>query len=78
MPTIIRIGKLKFRIYPHDHRPAHVHVEKAGAEAKFEIKTGECLSANGFTERSIKSLSKKVLEKSELLLEVWREYEGED
>jgi Domain of unknown function (DUF4160) len=37
MPTILRIGGLRFVIWPNDHDPAHVHVFSAKAEAKIEL-----------------------------------------
>ena len=35
MPTALRIDGLCVVIYPHDHRPAHVHVWGGGGEAVF-------------------------------------------
>src|ERR671914_632509 len=26
MPTVLRVGGLRFAVYPNDHPPAHVHV----------------------------------------------------
>ncbi len=37
MPTVLRIGGLRVVIYPNDHRPPHVHVLGAGAEAVFNL-----------------------------------------
>jgi hypothetical protein len=65
-------------IYPKDHRPAHVHVFAAGAEAKFELKTGKCLAAMGFTQATLNQLEEIVRRNRDLLLDVWSEYEGEE
>jgi hypothetical protein len=35
--TVLRIGGLRVAVYPHDHRPAHVHVIGAGREAIFRL-----------------------------------------
>lgn len=35
MPTVLRLDGLRVAIYPHDHRPAHVHVFSADGEAVF-------------------------------------------
>lgn len=78
MPVVMRLGRLKFVIYPHDHRPAHVHVYKAEASAKFNIETGECLNCMGFSLRAVKLLSKFVCENRSELLEAWDEYEGQN
>lgn len=74
----MRIGSLKFYIYPQDHRPAHVHVIVANTEAKFKISTGECISNYGFSQKSIKELSREVVKNQDELLEAWKEYEGEE
>ena len=37
MPTVLRVGGLRFVIWPNDHDPAHVHVFSAEAEAKIEL-----------------------------------------
>jgi hypothetical protein len=40
MPTVLRVGSLRFVIWPNDHSPAHVHVFSADGEAKIEINAG--------------------------------------
>ena len=37
MPTILRLDGVRVFIYPDDHRPQHVHLFAAGAEAVFEL-----------------------------------------
>lgn len=37
MPTIHRESGFRVVIYPNDHEPAHVHVMKAGGEAKIQL-----------------------------------------
>ncbi|MCB9062123.1 MAG: DUF4160 domain-containing protein [Halobacteriovoraceae bacterium] len=69
---------MKFYIYPHDHRPPHIHIIGVECEAKFIIETGECISAHGFSQRAINRLSDSVLKYSEDLMIAWREYEGEE
>lgn len=78
MPTIIIYGKVRFCIYPKDHRPPHVHVISGDAHAKFEILTGHCISSVGFSSRAIKKLSEKVLLHRRVLIEAWKEFEGEE
>ena len=45
MPTVLTKNGFKVRIYLNDHLPAHVHVFKAGGEAKINLR-GE----NGYPE----------------------------
>lgn len=78
MPTVIRFGRFRFVIYPQDHGPAHVHVLAAGAEAKFDIRTGRCLSVFGFTLKTVKRLTEVVRRNQDLLMEAWNEYQGEE
>lgn len=78
MPTVIRFGRFRFIIYPQDHGPPHVHVMAAGAEAKFDIETGKCLAVYGFSKKTIKLLSEIVSRNQDLLMEAWKEYEGEE
>jgi hypothetical protein len=37
MPTVLRAYGFNVRIYTNDHEPAHVHVFKAGGEAKVSL-----------------------------------------
>lgn len=78
MPVVLRFGRFKFVIYPKDHAPAHVHVLAPGAEAKFDIRTIECLAIYGFSQRTVGQLAQIVAENRDLLLEAWEEYEGQD
>ena len=78
MPVVLRFGRFKFVIFPMDHRPAHVHVIAADAEAKFELMSGKCIAAAGFTQKTLNQLEEIVRRNSDLLLDAWREYEGEE
>jgi len=78
MPTVIRFGRFRFIVYPQDHRPKHVHVRAAGAEAKFDIQTGKCLAVYGFSQKTVKRLSELVLKHKPLLSEAWEKYDGEE
>jgi serine phosphatase RsbU (regulator of sigma subunit) len=45
MPTIIRERGFEVMIYPNDHRPPHVHVWKAGKEARVvRLERGDILA----------------------------------
>lgn len=35
MPTVLRKNGFEFFFWSNDHSPAHIHVFKAGGEAKF-------------------------------------------
>jgi nitrite reductase/ring-hydroxylating ferredoxin subunit len=78
MPVIVRFGRFKFVVYPKDHAPAHVLVLGPKAEAKFDIRSGECIAAYGFAAHTLNQLKDIVMRNSDLLMEAWRDYEGED
>lgn len=78
MPVVIRIGRFKIVIYPKDHAPAHVHVLAENAEAKFELKSGKCIAAIGYASHTLNELERLVKENSDLLMEAWKTYEGEE
>ena len=78
MPVVLRFGRFKFVIHPQDHSPAHVHVLADGAEAKFDIKSGNCIAVYGFSQRTINLLSEVVLENTDLLTEAWKDNEGQE
>lgn len=37
MPTVLRVEGFRFFVFPEDHEPPHVHVFKAGEEAKLKL-----------------------------------------
>lgn len=81
MPTILRKGGFKVIIYYNDHLPYHVHVVKAGGEAKItlggENECPEWLSVSGMNDKdAIKALEIVQVHKLELL-EKWYEYHGQ-
>jgi hypothetical protein len=78
MPVVIRFGRFKFNIYPKDHAPAHVHVLCPKAEAKFDIRSGRCIAAYGFAAHTLNQLQDIVMRNRDLLMEAWRDYEGEE
>ena len=45
------------------------------AEAKFEIKTMECVENHGFSEKSLKRIKEYLKERKSNLLEAWDEYQ---
>ena len=37
LPTVLRLGSLRFVIWPNDHAPPHVHVISGDTEASIEL-----------------------------------------
>jgi hypothetical protein len=81
MVTVFKQDGLFFRIFPNDHLPSHVHVFKAGGEARIEI-SGEdskphALTNNGLSRKDLAKAIALVEENQALLLQQWSEYHGE-
>ena len=75
MPTVIYIGRVKVCIYPKDHKPPHIHAVGPDCEAKFEIKTMNCIFSRGFTAKDLKRLQEYLDGHKTYLMEVWNEYQ---
>ena len=78
MPTVFREDGFSFRIYFNDHSPAHVHVVKAGGQAKISLETEilELLLVENMSRQTVKKALKLVLAYQVELLEKWREMYG--
>ncbi len=76
MPTVMRIGKLRFFFYSNDHLPVHIHVEKRSSTAKFNLQPIELIKSKGFNARELSEI-RKLIEKNKSFLEnSWYEYHG--
>ncbi len=74
-PTIFQVWNLRIVIYPKDHEPAHVHVMGPDGEAKFDIRTMECIENHGFSEKSLRRTREYLIARKSSLLEAWHEYQ---
>ena len=75
MPTILRIGGLRFFFYSSEgSEPPHIHVEQDDNVAKFWLDTVELASSYGFSAKEINSIRKLVAEHQATLLQAWHEY----
>jgi hypothetical protein len=75
MPTLRRIGSARFFFFSNEGRePPHVHVEQAGATAKFWLDPVALASSKRFGGRELRKLEKLVRSHRFEFLEKWREY----
>lgn len=76
-PTIFTAGPLRFEIRTkeknHLGRP-HVHVIGPGAQASFDLTTGQCLASTGFRKKDLNRIAKHVAENLADLKECWNDY----
>jgi hypothetical protein len=81
MVTVFKQDGMSCRIFPNDHLPSHVHVFKAGGEARIEIvgKDGNAyvITNNGLNRKDLAKAVALVQENQALLLQQWSQYHGE-
>lgn len=82
MPTVLRKDGYRVTVYPNDHRPAHVHVFKAGCEAVFELNCPDgppTLRENhGFKKTTLGEIATMLNEHLRLLCEKWSDIHGQN
>jgi len=77
MPTILRWRGYRFHFFSDQgNEPLHIHVHKAGCEAKFWLKDCSLAYNDDFKHNEINKLAKIIKENKEMLLEKWHEYHG--
>ncbi len=77
MPTILRVGPYRFFFYSNENNePAHIHVQRDSALAKFWLDPVALASSTGLHAQELTKLSRMVLENTEKFLEAWYEYFG--
>jgi hypothetical protein len=77
MPTVLREAGFEVRIYTFDHPPAHVHVWKAGAVLKIDLRTHEAVEIVGtISDRDIKRAERLVARHAVRLRREWIKIHG--
>ena len=77
MPTVLRIGALKFYFYSHEpNEPPHIHIDRDRYSAKFWLDPVMLANNIGFSPRELRKLEKLVVENRTLIMEAWNEYFG--
>jgi hypothetical protein len=75
MPTVLRLGAYRFAFYSSDSaEPEHVHVKRAGSEAKFWLNPVRLEWTWGFSQRELTVVERLVAEHRGVLMEAWRDY----
>ena len=74
MPTIIRQDGFRVVIYPSDHAPPHVHVQKAGREAVIELNPVKVKVNRRMSLAQLRSAKSIVRLNVERLLAAWEEF----
>lgn len=78
MPVILRLNGYRFFFYSNEGNPvepAHIHVSKAGDEAKIWLEPIISLARNdGFNARDLREIVNIVTEHQAFFVEKWNEY----
>jgi hypothetical protein len=77
LPTVLRWNGYRFYFFSNEgDEPPHIHVDKAGASAKFWLGDGALARNIGFSNREIAELSAKVRGERGAFEEAWHGYFG--
>ncbi len=72
MPVVLRIRGYRFWFYEADlDEPPHVHVAKAGAEAKFWIDPVAFARSRGFRDHELNEVEGLVMRHRSQILDAW-------
>jgi hypothetical protein len=75
MPTVARIDGFRFYFYSHEpNEPPHIHVDRAGATAKFWLDPVALARAVGYKPRELSALLVLVRQHRETFLEAWHAF----
>lgn len=75
MPTILRVGPYRFFFYSNETgEPAHVHIQRDSALAKFWLKPVMLASSTRFSAKEIREIQKQVEKHQHKFMEAWNEY----
>jgi len=75
MPTILRIFGYRFFFFSNEgNEPAHIHIEKAEAHAKYWLDPVELAGSYAFNAKELNELRKLVEENKLLFEQKWYEY----
>jgi hypothetical protein len=75
MPTLFILFGMRFHFYSKEHLPAHIHVVKGDATAKFVIEPTIVLIENkGFKPQELKLAESVIEENRELIVMNWKRY----
>ena len=76
MPTVLREKGYRIGFYSSEpDEPAHVHVQKAGCEAKFWLSSVQLSWNKGFREAQLREILRLLEKNRTMLTEAWNETE---
>jgi Domain of unknown function (DUF4160) len=76
MPTVFKAQGYRFFFYSNDHLPIHIHVEKDGSTAKFNVRPVVLVQSKGFNAASLAEIRNLVATNEQLIINSWNEHFG--
>jgi hypothetical protein len=77
MPTVLRIGGLRFHFYSDEgEEPPHIHIRSGEGECKFWLEPISLARNRGIPSHQLRALERLVYEHHGLLLERYHEHHG--
>jgi len=77
MPTVLRSGPYRIYFVSHDlPEPAHVHVDRDEASAKFWLQPAGLANNLGFSPRELRAVERLIVENQDAFLKAWNEHFG--
>ncbi len=75
MPTLLILFGIRFYFFSREHEPIHIHIEKNGATAKFEIEDEVKLIYNKGLKLQELKLAESILEENrENFMNAWKNH----
>jgi hypothetical protein len=75
MPTVLRIGSLRFHFYSDEGtEPPHIHIRSADGECKFWLCPTSLAKNRGVSAQQLRDVERLVYEHQQFLLEKFNEY----
>ena len=82
MPTVMRVGSLRFFFYAKDHDPPHVHVSMGKntdyPHLKIDLQSLEVTSVRGFSKSDVGKILKIVKTYQIFLMDYWEDHFHEE
>ena len=77
MPTVLRIKGYQFYFYAEEgSEPPHIHVAKAGTDAKFWLLPIRLSVNHGFRPHDLREIAEIIERNEPFILEKWNEFFG--
>jgi hypothetical protein len=74
MPTVLHINGCRFFFFSNEHKPKHIHVEKADMYARIELETLKVTDKFNINSKELKKIVNIIKENKTKLLGAWNEY----